>query len=60
MPVPQWLTPYASRYDATRDTLSAPQKLLFDSLWERACGDTKPFLSMRERDVLLNMMDPKP
>jgi hypothetical protein len=55
--VPDWLAPYAPSHDSVRSSLTTPEVPLFDALWDRACGNTDPALSARERDHLLSYFD---
>jgi hypothetical protein len=51
--VPDWLAPYAPSHDAVRASLTTPEVPLFDSLWERACNNEVPALSLGEQDRLI-------
>ena len=56
--VPPWLRPYAVEHDVARNMLTTPEKVLFDQLWDRACGKVPPALSGRERAKLISFLKP--
>jgi hypothetical protein len=56
MPIPPWLEPYVDDHDPARDSLTTPQQVLFDTLWDRACGNATPGLSSRERASLIKFL----
>jgi len=58
--MPGWLQPYAPNYDAARAALTGPQRVLFDTLWDRACGYASPGLSLGERNRLIEFLGPPP
>ena len=58
--LPGWLVPYAPNHDAARAALTTPEKVLFDTLWDRGCGYATPGLSHGEQNRLIQFLGPAP